>query len=64
MGRNKSPLQSVGLWIVAAGLVAIPWDGISSVPGIRNIRGQPCTNSGELRSQRRLQRCSLPLYDY
>jgi hypothetical protein len=23
MGRNKSPLKSVGLWIVAAGLVAI-----------------------------------------
>jgi hypothetical protein len=32
-----------------------PWDGISSVPGIRNTREQPRTDSGELRSQRRLQ---------
>jgi hypothetical protein len=59
MGRNKSPLKKRGTLDCGSGPGRDPWDGISSVPGIRNIRGQPCTNNGELRSQRRLQLASL-----
>ena len=36
-----------------------PRYGISSVPAIRKAREQPCTDSGELRSQRRLHHAVL-----